>query len=314
MLSKANILKDKVLQAKELYKACILCGHKCGVDRTKGEKGKCDAGTEIVLSSYTAHHGEEPFISGSRGSGAIFFSYCNLKCVFCQNHEISQGHLGKKVTAEELACIMIELQDKGCHNINLVSPTHFMPGILEALYIAHEKGLTLPVVYNTNGYDSIELLKILESVVNIYMPDLKYFESNLAKKYSNAANYPDVAKKAIRKMHEQVGEIEVDEDDVALEGLLVRHLVLPGHIDDSKNVIKYLSTVSKELWISIMAQYSPQFKACEYPEIDRKLTAEEYWEVILAAQEAGLENYLMQELESSDVLLPDFKNEEPFSG
>ncbi len=314
MTSKSNLLKEKTEKARELYKSCVLCGHRCGADRTGGATGKCGAGTDIVLSSYTAHHGEEPFISGSKGSGTVFFSHCNLKCVFCQNYEISHKNKGKAVTPERLADIMLELQAKGCHNINLVTPTHFMPGILEALYIAHGKGLALPIVYNTNGYDSKELLDILEGVVNIYLPDLKYLSRESAAKYSNAPDYPETAKKAIRQMHGQVGDILTDDDEIAIEGLVVRHLVLPGHAEESRKVVKYLAGMSKELWVSIMSQYSPRFKACEHPEIDRKLTPEEYWSVIAVAQEEKMENYFMQDMSSNEAFLPDFSKDEPFGG
>ena len=207
---------------------------------------------------------------------------------------------------------MLELQRKGAHNINLVTPTHYMPGILEALSIAYENKLDVPLVYNTNGYDSIELLRLLEGVIDIYMPDMKYFDKSTAKKFSNADNYPEAAMEGIREMYRQVGNLKVNEDDVAYKGLLVRHLVLPGNVEDSKKVIEFLSGISKDLVVSIMSQYSPQYKACEHPEINRKLTKEEYWEVIRKVQESGLQDYLIQEMDSSEVYLPDFDKDEPF--
>jgi len=297
---------------RELFSPCILCGHRCKVNRISGDHGICKAGNTVKVASYTVHHGEEPYISGFQGSGTIFFSCCNLYCPFCQNHEISHGNKGEAVTPEKLADMMLELQRKGAHNINLVTPTHYMPGILEALSIAYENKLDVPLVYNTNGYDSIELLRLLEGVIDIYMPDMKYFDKSTAKKFSNADNYPEAAMEGIREMYRQVGNLKVNEDDVAYKGLLVRHLVLPGNVEDSKKVIEFLSGISKDLVVSIMSQYSPQYKACEHPEINRKLTKEEYWEVIRKVQESGLQDYLIQEMDSSEVYLPDFDKDEPF--
>lgn len=312
MHPKSTILKERIKAANELFSSCALCGHRCGVDRTSGETGKCGAGKDLVVASHTVHHGEEPYISGFQGSGTIFFSFCSLYCPFCQNHEISHGHKGETVSPEKLSDMMLELQWKGVHNINLVTPTHFIPAIMQALQIAYENKLDIPLVYNTNGYDSMELLKLLDGVIDIYMPDLKYAGKAAAAKYSNAANYPEVAMEGIREMHRQVGDLKLDEDDIACRGLLVRHLVLPGNVEDSKNVIGFLSGISKDLVVSIMSQYSPQYKACEHPEINRTLTKEEYWKVIEKVQEAGLQDYLIQEMDSSEVFIPDFGKKEPF--
>ena len=326
---KANTIKSKIEKtfvaashAARVLKSCHLCGHRCGVDRTSGEKGICGAGMGIGVASYTAHHGEEPFISGEGGSGAVFFSQCTMKCEYCQNWEISQtpshclplakGEASRSDRGGELADIMLDLQRQGCHNINLVTPTHYMPQILQELKIALEKGLEIPVVYNTNGYDSLELLKILDGIIDVYMPDFKYFDDEKAKKYSNAENYVETAKAGIKEMYRQVGIMRFDENDIAVRGLLVRHLVLPNSISDSNKVLKYLSTVSKEVWISIMSQYSPQNRAGEFQELNRSLLPEEYWGVVGLAQELKLENYLIQEMSSADVFLPDFEKEKPF--
>ena len=312
MHPKSTILEERIKEARRLFSSCELCGHKCRVDRENGEKGKCEAGSDLAVASYTVHHGEEPYISGFKGSGTIFFSYCNLYCPFCQNSDISHGHKGETVTPKQLADMMMELQWKGVHNINLVTPTHFMPLILEALKIAYDDALNIPIVYNTNGYDSMELLKLLDGIVDIYMPDIKYVDNALAEKYTNAKDYPKVAMEGIIEMHRQVGDLKLDEEDIAYKGLLVRHLVLPGQIDDSKKAVDFVAGISKDTVLSVMSQYSPQYKACEYPEINRKLTEKEYWEVIKRVQEDGLQDYLVQEMGSSEVFLPDFDKEEPF--
>ncbi len=300
------------MKAFDLIKSCILCGHRCEIDRTKGQTGICKATEKMIIASNTPHYGEEPFISGDNGSGTIFFSHCNLRCVFCQNYEISSEGLGKETSKEDLANIMIALQEKGCHNINLVTPTHYMPMILTSIKIAQEKGLTIPIVYNTNGYDSIELLKLLDGIVDIYMPDMKYMDSKLAEQYSNAPNYPDTAKIAIKEMFRQVGNLRYDNNEIAVRGMFTRHLVLPGNTKDSKSIIDFLASVSKEMWISLMAQYHPLHKASLFKEINRKITKEEYWEVIGQAQKLDLDNYLIQELESSEEFIPDFKKTDPF--
>ena len=312
---KANAIQSKIEKANEILRSCNLCGHRCGVDRTAGKRGICGAGMEIEIASYGPHHGEEPFISGTEGSGAIFFSRCTMKCVYCQNWEISQTPGGVHVEASHAAPLhemMLDLQSQGCHNINLVTPTHFMPQILQELKIAFEKGLELPIVYNTNGYDSLELLKILDGIIDVYMPDFKYFDDEKAKKYSDADNYVETAKPGIQEMFRQVGNMRFDENDIAVRGLLVRHLVLPNGISDSKKVIKYLSTASRDMWISIMSQFSPQNRAKDFSELDREITKEEYWDAVGRAQELKMENYFIQGMASAEVFLPDFKKEKPF--
>ena len=288
----------------KLLENCRLCGHRCGVNRLKGQRGKCQAGPLAEVASSCVHRGEEPPISGEQGSGTIFFSHCSLRCVFCQNHEISQGQgtgdLG--LGAAELAETMLGLQGKGVHNINLVSPTHYGPQIVEALAIAKNKGLKLPIVYNTGGYDSLELLKELNGEIDIYLPDLKYFSDENARKYSAAENYVATAKAAVAEMFRQVGP----------EKLIVRHLVLPNGLAHSFDVLDYVASLSKDIWVSIMAQYNPQHKAGKFPELDRKLLPAEYQDVVDHAEALGLRNLYVQELSSSDVFLPNFQAENPF--
>lgn len=252
-------------------------------------------------------------ISGQRGSGTIFFTNCCLKCAYCQNYDISQLGKGEEVSGERVAEMMLELQAKGVHNINLVSPTHYAPQIMEALASARKQGLKLPIVYNTGGFDSIELLKELAGKIEVYMPDFKYFDNEKALKYSGAGNYVEVVKEGIAEMHRQAGNIEFNKDGVAVKGLLVRHLVLPDNLADSEKVLDYLASLSKDIWVSIMAQYNPQFRAKEFPKLSRKLRAEEYQKVVDHAEELGLHNLYVQELGSSEVYLPDFKNKNPFN-
>jgi len=296
----------------DLLQSCVLCGHRCRVNRLKGQVGKCRAGINLTVASHCAHHGEEPMISGSRGSGTIFFSHCCLRCVFCQNYNISQ--LGKGVTVKggRVAEMMLDLQDNGVHNINLVSPTHYAPQIMEALELAKQKGLKLPIVYNTGGFDSIELLKELEGKIEIYLPDLKYFNNDTALKYSGAANYAEAVKEGIAEMYRQVGNIKFDKDGVAIKGLLVRHLVLPDNLADSEKNLDFLASLSKDIWVSIMAQYNPQHRAAEFPEIYRRLRSDEYQKVVGYAEKIGLRNLYAQDLQSSDAYLPDFMKENPF--
>lgn len=317
----STFLDDKISAAGKTLESCTLCGNRCKVNRIAGEKGICNAPLEIVISSFTAHHGEEPVFSGIKGSGAIFFSYCSLSCIFCQNYEISQNHLGYKVSKEELADIMINLQRKGCHNINLVSPTHFMPQILESIKIAKLNGLNIPILYNSNGYDSIELLEILDGVIDIYMPDFKYFDDNKAFKYSKAKGYVQTAKDVIKEMFRQVGVLSLRlnspnailrDNRTAKKGILVRNLVLPNNISDSKIILDFLSAISLDIWISLMSQYSPQYKAKNYPEINSTINPNEYNEIVEYARELGFNNLLIQEIESNKVYLPDFGKKEPF--
>jgi putative pyruvate formate lyase activating enzyme len=252
-------------------------------------------------------------ISGTKGSGTIFFSNCNLRCTYCQNYQISQEGLGNEVTDEQLADEIISLQKKGCHNINLVSPIHFMPNFVSALIIAIEKGLNIPIVFNSNGYEKPEILQLLEGIIDIYLPDIKYSSNDTAVKLSNAPRYVEYNKAAIKEMHRQVGPLKVDGDGIAISGIILRHLILPNDLAGSQKSFKFLANeVSKDVHVSIMAQYHPCYKAMEDANLNRRITYDEYHRALRWAQEAGLHNILTQEMESSEIFLPDFKREDPF--
>lgn len=283
---------------KELEK-CELCPHRCKVNRNKNQIGRCKATNKIKLGLYSVHNFEEPCISGEKGSGTVFFSNCNFNCVYCQNYEISQQGKGKEVTIEELAEIFLKQQERNVENINLVTPTSYVPQIIEALKIAKSKGLKLPIVYNTNGYENIETLKMLEGYIDIYLPDLKYAEDDLGKRYSKIDNYFEIATKAIKEMERQVGIPELNENGVMKKGMIVRHLVLPGNLENSKKVLKWMNeNLNKEIYISVMAQYFPTYKAKteEYSEINRKLTTEEWEEIENYVDGLEFENGFIQEL------------------
>ncbi len=278
--------------AVERLKACDLCPHECGVDRTAGEIGVCKTGRLARVSSYGPHRGEEDPLRGSQGSGTIFFSRCNLGCRFCQNHDISQEDAGRERSADELAEIMLELQDLGCHNINLVSPSHVVAQFLKAYVIGISKGLEVPIVYNTGGYDSLSTLKLLDGVVDIYMPDMKYGDEMMAKQFSCVDDYVKTNFAAVKEMHRQVGDLEVDADGVAIRGLLVRHLVLPNGVAGSEEVFEFLAKeVSKNTYINIMDQYHPAYRAGGIEELSRRLTTEEYEDAVHAALNIGLKRH-----------------------
>jgi len=274
---KIRLLKERVGQALSLLEKCSICPRNCGVNRLEGETGACRVGKEILISTASLHHGEEPPISGYRGSGTIFFSSCNLRCVFCQNYSISQHKQGYVVSVEELAAEMLALQKRDAHNINLVTPTHFGSQIMEALLKAYENGLTLPIVYNCGGYESLEMLKLWDGVIEIYMPDMKYGIEEHARKYSSAPDYPRINQEAILEMHRQVGDLQMDDRGIALRGLLIRHLVLPNNIAGSEGVLRFLAEkVSRKSYISLMSQYFPQYRADEFPELNRRVKRAEY--------------------------------------
>ncbi|HDN84544.1 MAG TPA: radical SAM protein [Candidatus Aerophobetes bacterium] len=296
-LYKTGKLARRVKDIYQLMKNCQLCPRRCGVNRLKGELGYCRAGIEPEVSSFHSHFGEEPPISGWSGSGTVFFTHCNLRCVFCQNYPISQLGYGNKISIEQLASIMLNLQKRGCHNINLVTPTHFTPQIVAALNIAAGKGLTIPLVYNCGGYESIQTLKLLEGIVDIYMPDIKYGGKKEAEKYSNAPDYFEVAKMAVKEMHRQVGDLQISPDGIAKRGLLIRHLILPNNLARSERILKFIKDeVSPNSYISIMSQYFPAYKAVQIPELNRKITKKEYQKVIGLAQKLSLEKGWRQEL------------------
>lgn len=290
----------------DILKKCNLCPRNCGVNRYESV-GFCKAGAKIKLAYYSLHQWEEPVISGDNGSGTVFFSHCNLKCIFCQNKKISTGGYGKEITNDRFKDILLELQDKGAHNINLVTPTHYVPQIVEVLSEIRNKELTIPVVYNTSSYENVSTIRLLDGLVDIYLADLKYFDDNLGCKYSNCKDYFEAASSAIDTMYEQVGKFEIV-DGLMKKGVIVRVLVLPGHVDDSKNIIKYLYNKYKDnIIISIMNQYTPMEVIEEYPNLNRKITDEEYDDVIDYACSLGVEMAFIQEGETQDKsFIPDF--------
>lgn len=289
LLLPPGVLSEKVRKAEEILKDCTLCPRQCKVDRTSGGRGFCKTGDKPFISSYSPHFGEEKPLVGRFGSGTIFMGNCNLGCIFCQNYSISHLGEGTEMSFTKLADIMLSLQKQGCHNINLVTPTHQMPMILRAIMIASEKGLKLPIVYNCGGYESLNAIKILESVVDIYMPDFKYIDPAMAKIYSKAEDYPEAAMAAIREMHRQVSDLVTDQKGIATKGLLVRHLVLPEGIAGTAGVVKFIAKeISKNTYINIMDQYHPCYKAFDYPPLNRRLTHQEYADAIQMAEDAGL--------------------------
>ncbi len=282
-----------------MLEECHLCPRRCGANRLDGESGECHVTNQAIVSSYGPHFGEEAPLVGRFGSGTIFFTYCNLRCVFCQNYTISQLGEGNMVDQDQLAEMMLSLQVKGCHNINLVSPTHVVPFILEALELAASNGLHLPLVYNTGGYDSTETLELLDGIVDVYMPDMKYAEEKTAEHLSGIKDYPLVNRAAVSEMHRQVGDLQMDEMGVAQRGLLVRHLVLPNHLSGTREVVQYLAgEISRDTYLNVMAQYHPCYKANDIPQLTRPVSREEFSEAIDMAHQAGLFRLDKQQLES----------------
>jgi len=279
----------KIEQSFEILKNCTICPRNCKVDRTSQKKGFCKVLDKPYISSWGPHFGEESPLVGTHGSGTIFFGFCNQGCVYCQNWTISHLGEGEEISCEELAKVMIFLQNSGCHNINLVTPTHQVPQIIKSIYIAREQGLKIPIVYNSGGYEAIETLRILDGIIDIYMPDFKYSDSALAEKYSKVKNYPQVAKQALKEMHRQVGDLIINEKGIALRGLLVRHLFLPNNIAGTEEVVKFIAQeISKNTYINIMDQYRPCWQADEYPELARRITRQEFEEAINLALKYGL--------------------------
>ena len=284
----------------ENLEKCEICPHKCKINRNKGKIGRCKANEKIKIALYSTHNFEEPCISGKNGSGTVFFSNCNLNCVYCQNYEISQQGKGKEITIEELAKIFLEQQEKNVENINLVTPTSYVYHIIEAIKIAKSKGLKIPIVYNTNGYESVETIKQLNGYVDIYLPDLKYAENDKALKYSNIENYFEIAANAIKEMIKQVGKPKFNEDGIMQKGVIVRHLVLPNNIENSKKILNWISeNLKDEVLISVMAQYFPTYKAKtdeKYKELGRKLNKKEWEQIVDYIDELEFENGFIQEL------------------
>lgn len=282
-------LRERADRSWTLLEECRLCPRLCESRRGEGEKGVCRTANRAVVSSYGPHFGEEDPLTGWRGSGTIFFAYCPLGCIFCQNYDISHNGEGEEVDTEELAGFMLSLQQRGCHNINLVTPTHVVPQILQALCLAAEKGLRLPLVYNTGGYDRVETLRLLDGVVDIYMPDMKYADGATAKALSLAGDYPERNREAVREMHRQVGDLVIDEHGLAVRGLLVRHLVLPERLAGTREIMRFLvREVSPATYVNIMAQYYPAYRAHKHPALSRRVTREEYLEAVDIAREEGI--------------------------
>jgi putative pyruvate formate lyase activating enzyme len=292
-------LNRRIEAAYELLESCRVCPRECGGNRLKNDKlGFCRSGLDPMISSVSPHHGEEPPLSGTRGSGTIFFTNCNLRCVYCQNYPISQMGNGTERSPGELACQMVWLQEQGCHNLNLVTPTHFMPQILKALGIARERGFDLPIVYNTSGYESTEALRLLDGIVDIYLPDMRYSDDAAARKYSVAPHYPEINRAAVREMYRQVGNLVLDEHRIAKRGLIIRHLVLPRGLSGTEGIMKFLAEeISRDVYISLMSQYFPAFKANEFKELSRRITKDEYKDASRSMEKLGLENGWVQEFD-----------------
>jgi putative pyruvate formate lyase activating enzyme len=299
-----------------LLRECTICPRRCGVNRLKGETGYCRAGGRIAVSFFGPHRGEEPPISGERGSGAVFFTSCNLRCLFCQNHQISQGEPGSSMDINDLIDIFFRLEEEGCHNINLVSPTPYIPLLADAIRGARRRGLTLPFVYNTNAYETVAALKTLEGLIDVYLPDLKYASQAMAVRLSGAApkaSYPDCAKAAILEMCRQVGHLVI-EKGIAGRGLLVRHLVLPGGLAGTREVAAWIGeALGRQCHISLMAQYEPLHDVHQYRVLTRRITRREYDGLVAYLLEEGFENVFIQELESAPFYIPDFQKANPFA-
>ena len=279
-----------------MLERCTICPHKCGINRTRNA-GKCKSTDKVKIALYSTHNFEEPCISGENGSGTIFFSNCNMSCIYCQNYEISQLGKGKEISVEELADIMIIQQEKGVQNINLVTPTSYALHIIDTIKIAKSKGLHIPIVYNTNGYENVETLKLLDGYIDIYLPDLKYYFNELGQKYSNVNNYFELVTQAIQEMYRQVGIPQLDKNGIMKKGIMIRHLVLPNNIENSKQVLKWIKeNIDNNVYVSIMAQYFPTYKAKNVDELSRKLTKKEYEEIENYLYELNLENGYIQEL------------------
>ncbi|HOS93964.1 MAG TPA: radical SAM protein [Armatimonadota bacterium] len=288
-LAETGELESRAVRAREVLRSCQLCPHACGVDRLSGQVGRCRTGARAIVSSYGPHFGEESVLVGRFGSGTIFFAHCNLACVFCQNADISHGGEGSEVGPESLGGMMMALARRGCHHINLVTPTHVLPQILEAVAWAAARGLNLPLVYNCGGYEAVDALRLLDGVVDIYMPDAKYADAEVGLRLSGARDYPVHLRAALAEMHRQVGDLVVGEDGVAERGLLVRHLVLPNGLSGADSVFRFLAgEVSRDTFVNVMGQYRPCHEAHRHAEIDRRPTAEELRGARDAARAVGL--------------------------
>lgn len=288
-LYESGELDERIARLYRILESCELCPRKCGANRLEGEKGYCRSGKELIISSYGPHFGEEPEITGRNGSGTIFLTNCNLLCLYCQNYEISHLGHGEEVSINEAAEIMLNLQNMGCHNINLVTPSHFTPQLVKTISVAAKKGLKLPIFWNCSGYENIETIKLLKGIVDIYKSDIKYSENEPSKKYSNAPDYFEHCKEAVIEMHRQVGDLKVDGSGIAYRGLLIRHLILPNNLAGSEKVLEFIAgELSKECYVNVMDQYRPSGKAYEYKELSRRPTSTEYFRIVDYARKLGL--------------------------
>ena len=292
----------------ELLEKCAICPHNCGINRLNNQIGRCKSKDTVKVALYSTHNFEEPCISGKKGSGTVFFSNCNMNCVFCQNYEISQQGKGKEISIEELADIFIKQQEKNVENINLVTPTSYEPQIIEAIKIARGNGLKLPIVYNTNGYEKVETLKMLDGFVDIYLPDFKYSDNELGKRLSKVDNYFEIATEALKEMYRQTGKAVFNDKGIMQRGMIIRHLVLPNHILNSRRVLKWINENMHDVYVSVMAQYFPTYKAKEIDDISRKLTKEEYEQIENYLYRLDLENGYIQELgEHEEEYVPNWE-------
>ncbi len=307
--------EEKIMMGGKMLKAlekCRICPHECQVNRNKGKVGRCKATNQVRIALYSTHDFEEPCISGEKGSGTVFFSNCNLNCIYCQNYEISQLGKGKDITIEELANIFLKQQEKQVENINLVTPTSYMLQIIEAIKIAKRKGLHIPIIYNTNAYEKVEALKLLEGYIDVYLPDLKYAENRLGLEYSKINDYFEVATKAIQEMIRQVGMPKLNETGTMKKGVMIRHLVLPNHLENSKKVLKWIKNhLPSEIYVSVMAQYFPTYEAKKVENLNRKLTQAEWQEIQDYIEELEIENGYVQELgEHEEEYVPKWEFDE----
>ena len=293
----------------KILEKCAICPHNCGINRLNNQIGRCKSKDTVKVALYSTHIFEEPCISGKKGSGTVFFSNCNMNCVFCQNYEISQQGKGKEISIEELADIFIKQQEKDVENINLVTPTSYVPQIIEAIKIARKNGLKLPIVYNTNGYEKVETLKMLEGYVDIYLPDFKYSDNELGKRLSKVDNYFEIVTEALKEMYRQTGKAVFNGEGIMQKGMIIRHLVLPNHILNSRRVLKWINENMHDVYVSVMAQYFPTYKAKEIDDINRKLTKEEYEQIENYLYRLDLENGYIQELgEHEEEYVPKWFN------
>jgi len=312
-LRRSGELAERIRQAYERLSCCTLCPRQCRVNRYHGERGYCGAGDCVKIARFLPHFGEEPPLIGMQGAGTIFFSHCSLKCCYCQNYQISHQSLGQETTVVALARIMCELQEQGCANIDLVTPTQYLPFILDAVRLAAENGLIIPLVYNSSGYESLETLHLLDDIVDIFLPDWKYSTSDLAEELSHAPDYPSVCEEAVREMYYQVGDLVEDPNGLARRGRIVRHLVLPGSLDNTERILRRIAELFPDsIRVSLMSQYVPCYQSELHPGLDRPLTESEYGRAREVLEECGLAECWIQELESRCLFLPDFTKEDPF--